>query len=85
MNHKNTNPDCYITSDLALATAISLHHPIISIDKTNSNKALFIFKDGQDIQQFLQEYWSGTVKVNPLEYFNQLRNVKSRLYEERSS
>jgi len=70
----------YSTSDLALTTAISLWYPLDSIDKSNPKKALFLFRREDGLDEFIEGYWRGEIKVEPREYFNQLRNIKSRLY-----
>lgn len=76
--------DYYPTSDLALATALSLFYPVDSIDRQNPHKAVFLFKrKGTEIDQLIETYWKGELKVNPAAYFQQLKIIKARLYEER--
>lgn len=75
--------DYYPTSDLALATAISLYYPLEVVDRTNPYKAQFLFKRDESLDQFIESYWRGELKVNPATYFNQLKIVKSRLYGEK--
>ncbi|RJQ35787.1 hypothetical protein C4559_06450 [Candidatus Microgenomates bacterium] len=76
--------DYYSTSDLALATAISLWYPIEVIDKTqNLHKAQFLFKQNEQLDQLIEAYWRGELKVNPQAYFNALKMLKARLYENR--
>jgi len=71
----------YSTSDLALAALISLSYPLEVIDKTqNPYKALFLFKRGEQLDQLIESYWKGEIKVNPQVYFNALKNIKARLY-----
>jgi hypothetical protein len=77
--------DYYSTSDLALATAISLFYPVDSIDKQNPHKALFLFKKDSGLEQLIEAYWKGELKVNPATYFSQLKIIKARLYEERQT
>ena len=76
--------EIYKTTDLALATAISLFYPIEAIDRQNPRKAQFVFfrrEDGFD--ELIESYWKGELKVSPQTYFNQLRIVKARLYGEK--
>ncbi len=75
------NIDYYQTSDLSLATAISLFFPIEGIDKTR-HKALFLFKRSQELDLLIESFWRKELKVDPLTYFNQLKIVKARLYGE---
>lgn len=75
--------DYYQTSDLALATTISLWCPVEAIDKTDPHKAIFLFKRDQNLDQIIESYWRGELKVSPAVYFNQLKAIKARLYGER--
>jgi len=73
----------YSTSDLALAAAISLYYPLEVVDRTNPHKAQFLFKRDEQLNQFIESYWKSAITIEPKAYFNQLRIIKSRLYEER--
>lgn len=74
--------DIYSTSDLALATLLSLWYPLEAIDRTqDANKAQFLFKRDIQLDEMVTAYWRGELKVNPQEYFNALKNMKARLYE----
>jgi hypothetical protein len=73
----------YSTSDLALATALSLWFPIETIDKTTDpHRAIFLFKRDEELDRLLEAYWRRELKVEPQAYFNQLKLIKSRLYSE---
>ena len=75
--------DFYKSADLALATAISLFYPIEAIDRNSSSrKAFFIFKRESSLDELIESYWRGELKVEPQAYFNQLRIIKARLYSE---
>lgn len=73
--------DYYSTSDLALATAISLYYPLEVVDRSNPHKAQFLFKRDDNLDKFIESYWRGDLKVSPSSYFNQLKIIKARLYE----
>lgn len=79
MNQENLN-DYYMTSDLGLATTISLYYPIDAIDHTSASKAQFLFRRDDRLDHLVEAYWKDELKVSPLQYFSQLRTVKSRLY-----
>lgn len=83
MNEKLKLTDFYQTSDLALATAISLWYPIDAIDKTDPRKATFLFKQDEKLDELLEVYWRRELKVEPQTYFNQLKAIKARLYSEK--
>lgn len=75
--------DYYSTSDLALATAISLWYPIEAINKTDPCKATFLFRRDEKFDELLEMYWRRELKVEPQTYFNQLKAIKARLYSEK--
>jgi len=79
---KHKLSDYYTTSDLGLASAISLFYPLELIDKTFPSKAKFMFRRNDGLDEVVQAYWKRELQVDPLSYFNQLKAVKVRLYEE---
>lgn len=84
MNQQELNKDLYFTSDLSLATTISLFFPIEEIDRsTNPRKALFIFRKTPGLEKLIDQYFRNEIKISPQTYFNQLRAIKARLYEGR--
>ena len=72
--------DCYSTSDLALATAISLWYPIDAIDRQNPRKAQFVFERSPKLDSLLDKYWKQKLLIEPRAYFDQLKAIKARLY-----
>ena len=70
----------YQTSDLSLATTISLFQPIEKIDRSNPRKSVFCFQKTPELEKLIDEYFRNEIKVSPQVYFNQLRAVKARLY-----
>jgi len=71
----------YSTTDLSLATALSLYFPIEAIDRQNSKSSAFLFIRRKELDKLIESYWKDELKVSPRQYFNQLRDIKSRLYE----
>lgn len=73
--------DYYSTSDLALATVISLSYPLEVIGKTqNPHKALFVFNRSKNLNELVDKYWKKELLVEPRTYFDQLKALKNRLY-----
>lgn len=72
----------YRTSDLALATVISLSHQIEAVDRKNPRRADFLFQRNERLDEIIEKYWDGKLKIEPQAFFNQLRIIKSRLYGE---
>lgn len=79
------NSDLYITSDLSLASLLSLSYVLDHIDQTNPRRAVFVFRRDDGIDQLVEAFWSDQAQVSPRMYFAQIKYLKSRLYEERGS
>ncbi|OIP58157.1 MAG: hypothetical protein COX79_01810 [Candidatus Levybacteria bacterium CG_4_10_14_0_2_um_filter_36_16] len=78
----NDNKNHFQTSDLALASFLSLTYPIEKIDKSNPKRAEFVFKNPEELHNLIDTYWQGKARVEPQVFFNQLKIVKARLYGE---
>lgn len=70
----------YKTSDLGLATTLSLYFPIRTISRTNPRKVLFVFDQTDKLNDFIEKYWKNEVVVEPQMFTNQLKNIKTRIY-----
>lgn len=70
------------TTDLALATVLSLFFPLDSVDKTNTHKAEFLFKSDDQLHRLIETYWKRELKIEPQAFFAQLKFIKSRLYSQ---
>lgn len=71
----------FSTTDLALAAAISLYFPLDLVDKSNPSKCKFLFVREDGLDQLVESFWRGDLLVKPLDYFNAIKLLKSRLYE----
>lgn len=78
----NIKNNYYESSDLALSATISLWYPVEGIDRSDSHKAVFFFKHDSGLDQLLESYWRGELKVEPQAYFNAIKAIKSRLYNQ---
>lgn len=70
----------YKTSDLALAATLSLRFPIRTIDRGNPGKVIFLFELTDELDVFVNRFWRNEVSVEPQAFFNQLKNIKTRIY-----
>lgn len=80
--NKHKDIKLYKTSSLPIACSLSEKYPLLSIDRTNPNRALFIFEHSSDLERMVEDYWRGSLKVEPQAYFNNLKVLKGRLYSE---
>ncbi len=75
--------DYYKTTDIALATALHCYGlKLDAIDKTNPSRASFVFERNKGLDELIQAFWSHSLKVDPLTFFNELKQVKTRLYQQ---
>lgn len=84
MSHEKLRTNKYYsTSQMSLACAISLLFPIEAIDRSNPSKVEFLFKREEGLDDVIESFWKREFKVDALGYFNQLKVLKSRIYETR--
>lgn len=72
------------TSDIGLAATLhALGEPIISIDRKDVGRCLFLFNPR--VQGSVQLYWNHELALDPQAVLLSLKLLKSRLYNERST
>lgn len=78
-----TNETIFSTSDLALATTISLSFPIKFIDRSNPHRAEFIFDNSYELIKLIESFWKNELRIEPKQFYQQQRIIKARLYDKR--
>jgi len=73
----------YKTSELPLIAILSLSFPIEAVDKANPSKVEFYFKRNSELEKLVESYWRRVLQVEPQAFFNQIKGIKSRIYENR--
>jgi hypothetical protein len=79
-----TKENEYKTSDLALSAYLSLKRFAIIRIETNpidAKRKWFVFL-GKNIEKEINKFTSRGAKVDPREYFNELKTIKQRLYNQ---
>lgn len=71
----------YQTSDLACAAAISLFVQLEDLDKNDPRRAQFIFARTPELEDIVAEFQKRQLSVEPRAYFDQIKALKTRLYE----
>lgn len=79
---KTTHQSLYECADLALASVLSLWFPIVSLDKANPHRILFRFEDSQELQHAINEFWNNSLLIEPKSYFQSMKLLKSRMYQD---
>ncbi len=78
INHRTNE---YQTSDLACAAALSLFLPLQDVDKRDPRRAHFIFERTAELESIVAEFQRRKLQVEPRAYFDQIKALKTRLYE----
>jgi len=73
----------FSTSDLVLATTLSLTIPIEQLNKANPKRVLFIFPNSSELKAIVDEFWLKNVRVEPQNFAEQLRSLKVALHGEK--
>ena len=73
----------FTTYDLGVSTALlCAGFVLLSVDKENPRKALFIFKKENHIEDTANRYFSDKLEVKARSYFDHLKALKNKLYSE---
>ena len=73
--------DYYKTSDIALCSALCCFgYQIEAVDKQNPAKVIFLLKKDGQLDDLIQLYFTHQLKVEPLSFFNFLKEIKTRIY-----
>lgn len=76
------NEDFFRSSDLALISTLQTYgYPIDSMDRSDSRRIVFVIKRNKDLDSVVKDFWSRNLTVEPLAYFESIKNIKSRIYQ----
>jgi hypothetical protein len=71
----------YKSSDLALCAALCCKGYVIEyVDKQNPKRAIFWVKNNNKLEEIIKSYWSRSLAVDPIAFFNILKELKARIY-----
>ena len=69
----------YKTTDMQLATVLSLYFPIEEIRNKNG-RGTFVFANKEQLQSIIENYCNKQLSVEPMGLFDALKTIKNRLY-----
>ncbi len=73
----------WTTYDLGVSTALlCAGFQLLSVDRDNPRKALFIFQKANDIEDVANRYFSDRLEVKARSFFDHLKALKNKLYSE---
>ncbi len=71
------------TSDLGLASALScLGYKTIGIERHDPRRVVFCFAQDQGINDAIQGYWNGSLRLPPQALFLHQKSLKQRIYDQ---
>ena len=73
--------DFYKTTDMALATVLSMNFPVRELINKNG-RGTFLFDDTEELEQFVEAFWNKRLTVEPTALFEALKLIKNRLYND---
>lgn len=77
----NSKINNFSTFDLGCsATLISVGFELMSLDKSNPRKVLFVFKNQVGIDEIVNDYFSGKLQVSARALFDNIKMLKNRIY-----
>ncbi len=81
MVEKLNENDTYSTTDLGCSSAlVALGFQLEDLDKSSPNRAIFIFKNSEDLTHTVDKYWDGNLSIKAKSYFETQKWLKSRIY-----
>jgi len=79
MSEKNQE---YVTSEFPLATTLlCMQISLLELrpSKEDAGRTEFIFSKDQLIEKLIEGYWNGSLRIEPKHFWNQTRELKSRI------
>lgn len=80
------NQNKYTTTSLALAAAIQLaaQSKLLLVEKISSKQSSFVFNKTPDLPEVVEKFFKKELLLDAFSYFETLRYIKARLYQEGS-
>lgn len=69
---------------MSLAAAIQLasKSKLLFVEKNSNKQSSFIFNQTPDLPKTIEKFWNKELPLDAFSYFETLRYIKSRLYQE---
>ena len=75
--------EIYSTYDLGCAAAlVTASFALLTLDRGNPRKIRFIFRREAGIEGFADDYWSDRLEQKSRSYWDNVKNLKNRLYSD---
>ena len=81
MTKKLREKDYFKSSDISLCAVLCCNgYQVEAVDRQNPSKALFLIKRDERLEDLIYLYFTHQLKVEPLSFFNFLKEIKTRIY-----
>lgn len=73
----------FYTYDMGVSAAlVTAGFELVSMDKENPRKVLFIFKRKADIEDVVDRYWTDRLEVKSRTFFDNMKMLKNRIHSD---
>ena len=73
--------DYFKSTDICLSSTLCCYgYQVEAIDRQNTSKAVFLIERDEQLDGLIQLYFTHQLKVEPLSFFNFLKEIKTRIY-----
>ena len=73
--------DYFKSSDISMISAMLCYsYSIEKIERQNTGKAFFLIEKDEKLEDLIKLFFAHKLKVDPLSYFNFLKETKTRIY-----
>ena len=70
------------TSDFpTTVTLLLLRHQIVDVDRSTPSRVIFEFENTKELQQHVEQMHIGTLKVDPVDFWQASKRCKQMIYE----
>lgn len=74
--------EIFRTADLSLTAALCVSGFVVKeVERADPKRSIFIFKKSENLLEGVERYWRKEMRLEPQEYFYQLKVLKARIYE----
>lgn len=74
--------EVFRTADLSLTAALCVSGFVVKeVERTDPKRSIFIFEKSEKLLEEVERYWCREMRLEPQEYFYQLKILKARIYE----
>jgi len=76
------NKEIFQTDNFQLACYLASESvPLLSLDKTNPKRALFVFQESKQRKELTQQFLTYKAKVEPHRFFSAQKDLKQMIYQ----